>query len=129
MQLVVFALRHAAQCGVPHERLVELTGWDNPLVDEALARSPDPRFIARIAPAVLDADAVARAAAGIEATTRLQALMQRILADVGDEAGRRRPTISPTCTSAWTPNGARGARRSDDRSRDRAQRGARSRAE
>ena len=71
--------------GVPHERLVELTGWDNQLVDEALARSPDPRFIARMAPAVLDADAVARAAAGIEATTRLQALAHRILADVGDE--------------------------------------------
>jgi hypothetical protein len=71
---------------VPHERLVELTGWDNQLVDEALARSPDPRLIARMAPAVLDADAVARAAAGIEATTRLQAPTQRILADVGDEA-------------------------------------------
>jgi hypothetical protein len=86
VQLVVFALRHAAQCGVPYERLVELTGWDNQLVDEALARSPDPRFIARMAPAVLDPNAVARAAAGIEATTRLQALTQRILADVGDEA-------------------------------------------
>jgi hypothetical protein len=86
VQLVVFALRHAAQCGVPHERLVELTGWDNQLVDEALARSLDPRLIARMAPAVLDADAVARAAAGIEATTRLQAPTQRILADVGDEA-------------------------------------------
>jgi hypothetical protein len=86
VQLVVFALRHAAQCGVPHERLVELTGWDGRLVDEALARSSDPRFIARMAPAVLDPDAVARTAAGIEATTRLQALTQRILADVGDEA-------------------------------------------
>lgn len=86
VQLVVFALRHAAQCGVPHERLVELTGWENQLVDEALARSPDPRVIARLAPAVLDPDAVARAAAGIEATTRLQALTRRILADVADDA-------------------------------------------
>jgi hypothetical protein len=86
VQLVVFALRHAAECGVPLERLMELTGWEKQLVDEALARTPDPRFIARLAPAGLDPDAVARAAAGIEATTRLQALTQRIFADVGDEA-------------------------------------------
>jgi hypothetical protein len=86
VQLVVFALRYAAQSGVPRERLIELTGWETQLVDEALAQTPDPRFIARLAPAGLDPDAVARAAAGIEATTRLQALTQRILADVGDEA-------------------------------------------
>jgi hypothetical protein len=85
VQLVVFALRHAAESGVPVERLVELTGWETQLVDEALARAPDPRMIARLA-AGLDPDAVARAAAGIEATARLQALTQRILADVGDEA-------------------------------------------
>ena len=92
VQLVVFALRYAAQSGVPRERLIELTGWERQLVDEALARTPDPRFIARLAPAGLDSDAVARAAAGIEATTRLQALTQRILADVGDEAWSPPPT-------------------------------------
>jgi len=86
VQLVVFALRYAAQSGVPLERLMELTGWEKQLVDEALARSPDPRFVARLAPAGLDPDAVARSAAAIEATARLQALTQRILADVGDEA-------------------------------------------
>jgi hypothetical protein len=86
VQLVVFALRSAAQSGVPLDRLMELTGWERQLVDEALARSPDPRFVARLAPAGLDSDAVARAAAGIEATARLQALTQRILADVDDEA-------------------------------------------
>jgi hypothetical protein len=37
-------------------------------------------------------DAVARAAAGIEATARLQTLTQRILADVGDEAWSPAPT-------------------------------------
>jgi hypothetical protein len=63
-----------------------MCGRDNQLVDEALARPPDSHFIARMAPAVLDPDAVARATAGIEATTRLQALTRRILADVGDEA-------------------------------------------
>ena len=86
VELAVFALRYAAQSGVPRERLIELTGWERPLVDEALARTPDPRVIARLAPAGLDASAVARAAAGIEATARLQALTRRILADVGDEA-------------------------------------------
>jgi hypothetical protein len=86
VELVVFALRHAAQSGVPLERLVELTGWEKQLVDEALARTPDPRVVARLAPAGLGPDAVAQAAASIEATARLQALMQRIIADVGDEA-------------------------------------------
>ena len=84
VQLVVFALRHAAESGVPRQRLIALTGWDGQLVDEALARAPDPRFIARLAPAGLDPIAIA-AAAGIEVTARLQTLTQRILADVSDE--------------------------------------------
>jgi hypothetical protein len=33
VQLVVFALRHAADTGVPLERLVELSGWEPQLVD------------------------------------------------------------------------------------------------
>jgi hypothetical protein len=86
VQLVVFALRYAAESGVPLERLMELTGWEKQLVDEALAQTPDPRFVARLAPAGLDPDAVAEAAASIEATARLKALTQRILADVGGEA-------------------------------------------
>ena len=86
VELVVFALRHAAQCGVPVERLEQLTGWERQLVDEALARTPDPRFVARLAPPGIDPDAVARAAASIAATTRLQELTQRILADIGDPA-------------------------------------------
>ena len=42
------------------DRLVELTGWDPELVDEAVARAPDPlrppasQFVARLAPAGLD---------------------------------------------------------------------------
>ena len=39
VHLVSFALRHAAECGVPLERLVELTGWEPDLVSEALART------------------------------------------------------------------------------------------
>src|SRR3954452_10265474 len=42
VHLVSFALRHATESGVPLERLVELTGWDPDLVNEAVARAPDP---------------------------------------------------------------------------------------
>lgn len=92
VHLVSFALRHAAESGVPLERLVELTGWEPELVSEALARAPDPlrppapSFVARLAPAGLDPVAVAQAAASVEATARLQALTQHILADVGNDA-------------------------------------------
>ena len=37
VHLVVFALRHAAESGVPLERLVELTGWDG---SSSTKRSP-----------------------------------------------------------------------------------------
>ena len=69
VHLVDFALRHAAESGVPLERLVELTGWQPEFVSEALARAPDPTrppstsFVAQLVPAGLDADAVAQAAA------------------------------------------------------------------
>ena len=67
VHLVVFALRHAAESGVPVERLVELTGWEPKLVDEALAGASEPSVVARLAPARLDPVEVARVAAGIEA--------------------------------------------------------------
>jgi hypothetical protein len=87
VHLVSFALKQAAEAGVPFERLVELTGWEPELVREGLAHAePQPWFMARLAPAGIDARAVAQAAAGIEATTRLHGLMQRVLADVDDEA-------------------------------------------
>jgi hypothetical protein len=88
VHLVTFALTHAAETGVPFERLVELTDWDPRLVTEALARGPEPEpsLVARLAPAGLDPGAVAQAAASIEATGRLQALTQRILADIADDA-------------------------------------------
>ena len=88
LHLVSYALRHATRCGVPMDRLVELTGWDPELVDEAVARAPDPlrppasQFVARLAPAGLDPGAVAQAAASAEATARLHELTARILADV-----------------------------------------------
>ena len=99
VHLVSFALRHAAECGVSLERLVELTGWEPELVSEALAQAADPRrppapsFVARLAPAGLDPGAVAQAAATVEATARLHALTQRILADIGDDARSRAPAV------------------------------------
>src|SRR3954452_1875993 len=71
VHLVSFALRHATECGVPLERLVELTGWEPVLVSEAVAGAParlqpPASLVARLAPAGLDPDAVAQAAASIE---------------------------------------------------------------
>jgi hypothetical protein len=95
VQLVSFSLKHAAALGIPFERLVELTGWEPVLVREGLERAvPDPWFMARLAPAGADARAVADAAASFEAIARLQALMQRVLADVDGEA-EEKPLPSP----------------------------------
>ena len=88
VHLVSYALRHATRCGVPMDRLVELTGWDPELVSEAAARAPDPmrppasRFVAQLAPAGLDPGAVAQAAASAEATARMHELARQILTDV-----------------------------------------------
>jgi hypothetical protein len=105
VHLVTFALTHAAGTGVPLERLVELTDWDPRLVNEALARGPEPSLVARLAPPGLDADAVAQAAASIEATARLQALTQRILADIADDAWSPAPAdladLHERLDSAW----------------------------
>jgi hypothetical protein len=82
VHLVSFTLRRAADAGVPFDRLVELTGWEPDLVREGLERVPEPRVIARLAPAGVDPSAVAQAAAAFEAITRLRELTQRVLADV-----------------------------------------------
>src|SRR5919205_1827907 len=64
VHLVSFALKRAAQVGVPFERLVEFTGWEPDLVREGLELElPEPRFVARLSPAGTDARAVAQAAA------------------------------------------------------------------
>jgi hypothetical protein len=88
VHLVSFALRRAAEAGVPFERLVELTGWEPDLVREGLERVvPEPWFVARLAPPGVDARAVAQAAAAFDALARLQDLTQRVLADLDREAG------------------------------------------
>jgi hypothetical protein len=92
VQLVWFSLSRAAAAGVPLERLVELTGWDETLVREALSRRPEAPIVARLTPAGLDPDAVAQATASYEATAQLDALLASIAMDVGD--------------SDWSPAGA-----------------------
>jgi hypothetical protein len=65
VHLVSFTPGQAAECGVPLERLVKLTGWERELVRDALAHAPDPMrppapsFVARLAAAGLDPGAVA----------------------------------------------------------------------
>jgi hypothetical protein len=60
VQLVSFALKHAAALGIPFERLVELTGWEPELVREGLEHAvPEPWFMARLVPAGADARAAA----------------------------------------------------------------------
>jgi hypothetical protein len=82
VHVVSFALRRAAEAGVRFERLVALTGWEPDLVREGLERVPEPRVVARLAPAGVDPRAVAQAATAFEAITRLRELTQRVLADV-----------------------------------------------
>ena len=92
VHLVSFALKRAAKAGVPFERLVELTGWKPDLVRVGLElKLPEPRFVARLAPAGTDARAVAQAAALFDATTRLQGLTHHVLADVDREAAGSAP--------------------------------------
>jgi hypothetical protein len=86
VQLVWFTLSRAAAAGVPFERLVELTGWDEALVREALGPGSAPPAVARLTPEGLDPDEVAQAGASFEATARLDALVASILADIGDPA-------------------------------------------
>jgi len=54
-------------------------------VRELLERPTEPAFVSRTAPAAVDADAVARATAGAEASHRLHELTGAILGDVDDE--------------------------------------------
>jgi hypothetical protein len=86
VHLVSFALKRAAEAGVPFERLVTLTGWEPNLVQEGLElTAPQPRFLSRLAPPGVDVRDVAQAAATFEATARLEGLAQRVLADVDDD--------------------------------------------
>jgi hypothetical protein len=92
---VSFTLRRTAAAGVPFERLVELTGWEPDLVRAALEQAiPAPRVVARLTPPSVDARAVAQAAAGFEAMSRLRELTLRMLADIELDLDSEAP--SPT---------------------------------
>lgn len=87
VELVSYTLRRAAAAGVPFERLLELTRGEPDVVREGLERAvPEPRVLARLAPAGFDARAGAQAAATFEAIRRLRELTQRVLCDVGLDA-------------------------------------------
>jgi hypothetical protein len=95
VHLVCFTLRRAAAAGVAFERLVELTGWEPDLVREGLERAgPEPPVVAQLAPAGVDARAVAQAAATFEAIRCLHELTQRVLADVDPGDGDARPPLA-----------------------------------
>lgn len=81
VELVSYALVRARAAGVGVERLAELLHWEPELVREALDRGPD-HVLALVVPGEIDREAVPRAAATVEAMTRLDELLRGILADV-----------------------------------------------
>ena len=100
VELVSFSLRRAAAAGVAFERLVDVTGWEPDLVREALERpTPEPRVVARLAPAGFDARAVAEAAASFDAVRRLRELTQRVLDDVELDVSVDGRTRSPLASA------------------------------
>lgn len=54
VQLLVFTLTRAADAGVPRKRLAEIVGGDAALVDDLLARGPEPSVVAHLAPDGVD---------------------------------------------------------------------------
>src|SRR4051812_35562033 len=119
-RLVCFALRRAAQAGIPAERMALLTGWDPALVAEGLQQPDDPHFVALLVPAGLDHGQVAQTAAGVSATARLHDLTQEILAGVlndetwapsPDELDRLHDRLAAEWTD-WRDAQSDGARRS-----------------
>jgi hypothetical protein len=86
VQLLAFTLTRAAAAGVPRERLVELTGGDASLVDDALDRGADASVVERLTPGGVDPHEVAQAVASLEASARVGAVVQTIMADVEDAA-------------------------------------------
>src|SRR3954468_11654230 len=96
VDFVSFALRRGVAAGVSFERLVELTGWEPDLVRDGLERAvPEPRVVARLAPAGVDARAVAQATAAFEAVRCLRELTQRVLAAVDPVDGDTRSPLAP----------------------------------
>jgi hypothetical protein len=97
VHLVSSALKRAASAGVPFERLLELTGWEPEFVREGLERDVTaPHVVARLAPAGIDALAVAQAAASFEAIRCLRQLTEALLTDVDPTDDDARPPLTAT---------------------------------
>lgn len=86
VQLLAYTLTRAAAAGVPRNRLAELVGGDAALVDDMLDRGPEPSVVARLTPGGVDPQAVTRAAASFEASVRVRAVVEEIMADVEDRS-------------------------------------------
>lgn len=86
VQLLAFTLGRAAAAGIPRERLAEVIGADAALVDQMLDRGPEPSVVAQLAPGGIEPQTVARAAASFEASVRVGAVVEAIMADVEDHS-------------------------------------------
>lgn len=84
VQLLAYTLTRGAAAGLSRERLVELVRGDAVLVDSVLDDSPSTNLIDRLTPADIDRRAVAQATASFEASVRVGAVVQAIMADVED---------------------------------------------
>jgi len=97
VHLVSFALKRAAEAGVPFERLVQLMGGSQTSCEGLEQAVPEPSLLLGLAPAGTDARAVAQAAATFDATTRLHGLTQRVLASRNRIAAARDPRRRQSC--------------------------------
>src|SRR3954454_5604837 len=86
VQLMAFTLTRAAAAGVSRARLVELSGGDASIVEGVLGCGPDQGVVERLTPGGVDPRAVAQAAASFEASARVGAVVQTIMADVEDRS-------------------------------------------
>lgn len=84
--MLAFTLDRAAAAGIPRERLAEVIGADAALVDQMLDQGPEPGVVAQLAPGAIEPQAVARAAASFEASVRVGAVVEAIMADVEDRS-------------------------------------------
>jgi len=79
--LVTYALRRAVAAGVEGQRLAELSGWEPDVVELAVQRGPGP-----VLPPDLDAAAVTRSEATLDAMAKLDEIFRRISRDLTDPA-------------------------------------------
>jgi len=77
--LVTYALRRAVAAGIEADRLAIVSGWDPEIIGQTLEHGPAP-----VLPPALDAAAVTRSEATLEAIAELDRVLQLIAADVVD---------------------------------------------